>query len=1117
MNTLKRLGFALFAAVICGTLCLSAEVSAQTTSGTILGHVTDQQDADVPQANVTAKNEATGLTQKVQTSESGDFALVNLPPGTYNVSVAKNGFTIAISNDNKLFIDQKLRVDVRLTVGSVSEAVEVSAEASLLQTQSTETSQVVETKRITDLPLLGRNFLDLTRLSTGVASGQGGNNTNIAVNGQREFANSIVVDGVEVSANRNNDTSLRPSVDSVQEFKIQTSAYAPEFGKASGAVVTIQTKSGTNAFHGSLYEFFRPGATAARPFNFSSAPQNAPKLQQHNFGGTIGGPIFKDKTFFFASYEGLRQRNSFAYAESVPPINQIKFLPNGDADLSKLIDPFTGNQVPIFDPAFYAVNFYAQQFPGNIIPSARVSPAGKAILQNFFPKPSTTGDLNGYYNNFPVAQPYRFNSNTVDVRIDHTFSERDRLAGVYHYAPFNSLLGDRFANSIPVEGGGSTDTADDQDSLNQSYSITETHLFSNALVNEFRFGYTRFRFDQRDLITNQTAADQFGVRNINLADFAQTGGFPQISLGTGYNTGGSTYKPLFFLDSNFQFTDNVSKQAGAHNLKAGLEFRFLNARPNFSLFPTGYMYFNGAYASLTSDPNFSFYDPGAFYGTGGSDIADLLLGLPSLVSTGLQLTDPRTKSHETNFYLQDSWQVNRRLVFNYGVRYEYQSPYLEADDNASNFDPATKQILLAGRGDNSRTLINPDKNNFMPRVGVAYKITDHTVLRSGYGVFFSPENDARSDALTKNYPFAARQDFFNDPFGGLPFTYVLDTGIPRATTIQIPSGASSIDALSVPNSKAQSLYYVDPNFRTGYSQLFNIVLQHELTPILTIEAGYVGSLSRKLPYAVGDINRGSRVSNQLGSIQSQFSIGSGNYHSLQVKADKRFARGTSFFLAYTFGKSIDNGPAPFNLGRNSQQPQDPFNLKAERAVSANDIRHNAVASYIYELPFGRGKRFLGDANSFVETILGGWQVNGIVNVRSGLPVNVVRNAPIGYQGLRPNLTGDPNLSDRTLNRYFDTGAFDIIGLVNTTKPGSAGRNILRGPGYANFDFSTFKNVPLDILREGTTLQLRFEFFNFTNTPHFANPNANFGTVDFGKITNIVGNSRIIQFAAKINF
>ena len=896
------------------TFCCAVQVFPQATSGTILGQVTDPQSKVIPNAAVTAKNDNTGLTQSTQTNANGEFSLLNLPPGSYTLTVTKDGFTKAVSSNKILQIDQKLRLDIQLSVGSVNETVNISSEPPLLQTESTETSQVVETKSISDLPLLGRNFLDLTRLSTGVANGEGGNTLNISVNGQREFANSVVVDGIEVTSNRNNDTGVSPSVDSVQEFKIQTSAYAPEYGRSSGAVVTIQTQSGTNSFHGSLYEFFRPSITSARPF-FATA---RPGIQQHNFGGTVGGPIKKDKLFFFFSYEGIRSKNAFNYLDSVPPIGQIKFLDNGDVDLSGLIDPLTGTTIPIFDPLFLTTNYYVKQFPGNIIPADRVSAAGKAILLKLFPAATAVGTLNGWYSNYPVSQAYRYDSNRYQTKVDYNFSDTDRLTVAYHLTPFNYVTGDRFAGNIPIEGGGSTDSAEKSDTVNQSLSITETHLFSSGFVNEFRFGYSRFKLYQDDLIpTGSDIAAKIGLGNIYLSDFSQTDGLPYIQLGTGYSTGGSTYKPLSFLDSNFQVSDNVSKSIGSHSLKAGVNLRFLNAAPTFSLLPTGYMYFGGAYSSLTSDPNYcglycgayGYYNPAAFFGNGGSDIADLLLGLPQIVQIGLQLTDPRTKSKEVGFYFQDNWQINRRLSFNYGLRYEYQSPYSEADNNLSNFDPETMTILLAGRGGNSETLINPDKNNLMPRFGLAFKLNDKTVLRGGYGVFYTPENDARSDVLTKNYPFATRQDYYNSTWS---LTYNLDAGVPRTTAITIPDGASSISALSIPNAKNQAFYYVDPDFKTGYSQLFNIVLQRELFSNFTVEAGYVGSASRKLPYAIGNINRSGRISSSLGRIEGQFSVGEADYNSLQIKADKRFSKGYGFYAAYTYSKCMDNGPSPFN-------------------------------------------------------------------------------------------------------------------------------------------------------------------------------------------------------------
>lgn len=1091
---------------------LSPAIFAQATSGVILGQITDSARSVVSGASVTVTNEATGLKREATADEGGSFYAPNLPPGIYTIEATRAGFKKASRSGVKLLVDQKLRVDFTMEVGDLAVVVKVTAETPILQTETPDTGEVIQSRQILDLPLLGRDFRDLTRLTAGVAGGAGGNTLNLSVNGQREFANSFMVDGVEATGNRNNDTSLRPSVDSVEEFKVVTSAYAAEFGRASGAVISFQTKAGGNDFHGSLYEFFRPNSTAARSY-FAQAPA---ALKQHNFGATLGGPIIKNKTFFFGSYEGLRLRDAFSYLTSVPPAGQIKYLANGDVDLSGLVDPYTGTQIPIFDPEFYATNFYAQQFPDNVIPANRVSRAGKAVLQNFFPQPTLPGESNGWFSNFVGRQAYRFNADNYDARFDHNFSEKDRVSATYHYSDFDSRLGDPFDGAVAVAGGGGADSGDATTTRNQALSVTQTHLFSQNWLNEFRFGLVRFRLDQLSLVEGRDLSGQYGLGNLNLPNFPQTSGFPYIFLGFGGTTGGSTYKPLLFLDQNVQVVNHLSGRVGVHAVKFGFEFRRLRANPNFSLFPTSFQYFGGPYLSLTQDPSYSFFDAGAFYPTGGSDIADLLLGLPYSVSTGLQLTNPTTVSREFHFYGQDSWQVNRRLVFSYGLRYEYQAPFREVDNLASNFDPVTKQIRLAGLGGNSESLIEPDRNNFGPRIGFALKLNERTALRGGYGVYFSPENDARSDVLTKNYPFAARQDYFNDVLAGLPFAYQLDAGVPRDTAIEIPSGASNLTLAQIRNSKNQSVFYVDPNFRTGYSQLFNLTVQRELISGLGVEVGYVGATGRKLPYAIGDINLDGRISDSLGRVEGQFARGSSSFHSMQIKLNKRMTSHLSFLGAYTLGKAIDNGPAPFNLGRNQQRPQDPFNLRLERAVSSTDVRQNLVLSYIYEPPIGKGRALLPNLHGFGQAALGGWQINGITQLRSGLPVNVVRNGRLpGSEGLRPNLTGDPILSrsDRTLERYFDVTAFSVAGL-GTTALGSAGRNVVRGPGYVNFDFSLFKNIPV---RERVELQLRFEFFNLLNTPHFENPNTDFSEGNFGRITGTIGNPRILQFAAKLKF
>lgn len=517
---------------------------------------------------------------------------------------------------------------------------------------------------------------------------------------------------------------------------------------------------------------------------------------------------------------------------------------------------------------------------------------------------------------------------------------------------------------------------------------------------------------------------------------------------------------------------------------------------------------------MTSDPTYTFFNPQAYYGNGGSEIADLLLGLPGYVAEGLQLTTPQTVSNEHQFYWQDSWRLSPRLTVNYGVRYEYQTPYREARNHQANFDPASLSVRPAGVGSNSAALVQGDTNNFAPRFGAAWQATPKTVARAGYGIFYTPENSARSDILTKNYPFFSQQTFSNSQ--GSPATYILDAGAPRSTTLPIPPGAASIPLASIPNSATQSLYYEDPFFQTGYAQMFDVTVEREITGDLTVEAAYAGALSHKLAYDVGNLNLGGALSKQLGIVQALFSEGNADYNSLQLKAERRFHRGYSFLVSYSYAKNLDNGPAPFDLGLDHQAPQNALNLSIERALASIDVRHTLVASHIWELPFGLGRQFLSNCSRFCQALVAKWQVNGITTLRSGLPVNVIRNGnKVGYQGLRPNVLREPNLdpSQRTLAHYFDTQAFSVAGL-GATQPGNAGRNLIIGPGMVNFDASLFRDIPLPKERD---LEIRAEAFNLANTPHFANPNTDLSQGQFGTITQTVGNPRILQFAVKLKF
>lgn len=1113
-------------------LIVAGSLWAQATTGSIVGRVTDPSGATVVGAQVVATNENTGVSYPGKTDELGDFKVSYLPPGSYSVTVTKTGFDTASFRHVEIAIDQKQLLNVSFRVGMVTEVVTITAPPNPLQTQSMETGDVINTQDILDLPLNGRNFLDLTTLTPGVVSANTAiNSFGVSVNGQRGYANSIMIDGIEATTNRTQDITVTPSVDSVQEFKIITSAYSAEFGRAAGGVVSIQTKSGTNGFHGDAYEFFRPNFTAARPFGFG-AKEPASTLKRHDFGGTLGGPIRKNKSFFFASYERTKLENAFTEMDGTPPLQMIKVLPDGSVDLSQLLDPGSGQVIPIFNP--YSPNpANPQQFPGNIIPANLVSKAGVNTLFNFFPMPNSPATATGFgwYNNFQVFSPVTYTGNVGDGRFDHNFSDKDRLSVVYHYGDSDQLVTDPYHGAIPVPGGGDADQANHEVLRNQELSVSETHFFNGRIVNEARFGYTRLREDLFSLLNGHDYSTQFGLGNVNVPGFPATQGFPFIDLGTGYVSGGSTYKPFLELDSNYQFADNVTiSSVGKHEFKFGGDFRRLNSNPDYSLFPTGFQYYSSYGFSATSN-NFNTFYPGFMY-DGGVDIADLLLGIPLYNAIGLQLTHPHTQSWEMHYYFQDTYKLSPKLTLYAGIRYEFQAPYTESNNGESNLDIATQSFLLAGRGSNSAALVNARWNNFGPRLGIAYQINSKTVIRAGYGFFYSPENDGREDILTKNYPFAIQNKYTNTYYAGPPFAYILDTGVPRITNPPIPAGASSIPWASISNGNLETSYYVNPNIKTGYSQSYNLTLQRELTPSFTVEAGYVGSLSHDLSYQIGNINQRGNQANVvtpfLGQIQALYSAGWAQYHSLQLKATKRASRNLSFLASYTFGHNIDNGPAPFDLGHvGNNTPQNPYNLSQEVASADDDIRHNFVFSGLYRLPLGRGQRFFGNWGNVHELLLGGWQINTIFVAHTGTPFNVVYNGSnSNCAGVRPDLVpGVPITGPRTLMEYFNTAAFvaPAGSSGDSCAFGNAGRNLLYGPGFINADVSLFKDFQF---KESFKVQTRLEAFNATNTPHFANPNSDCGgsptcssQSNFGEITRTIpgADMRTVQLAVKLIF
>jgi carboxypeptidase family protein len=1138
----------------------------QATTGQIGGQVTDPTGAVVPDASITITDEAKGVSFAGRADAAGNYTVVSLPPGEYSVSASASGFTAEKYTHVPLNIDQHLALNFQLKVGNVSESVEVSEAPPVLQSQSAEVGTVIGGDAIVDLPLAGREFYSLTFLVPGVTQlpPQSGsiNSVGASVSGQREYGNSIQLDGIESTTNRTQDYTVDPNVDSVDQFKVITATFNAEFGSAAGGIITIQTKSGTNSVHGDAFEFFRPNYLAAKEtLPGVSTPQPASALKQNNFGGTIGFPIKRDRSFLFAAYEGMRQKDPYSYVDSTVPFGLINFPGNGSVDFSGLLDPYAGvtsapnggaqagTVDPIFDP-IVSVNSYGgseQQFAGNIIPKDRVSPSGLATLLNFYPKPNLTGIDNGWFRNFEVYSPTNTNFDKVDARFDQVITDKDRLYAVYHWQGYNTLVTDPYWGHTVVPGAGDADQANKEDYEPQSISVTYDRMISPTKLNEVRFGYLFYPENLYSLLSGTDYSAKYGVGNVTVPGYSATVGYPQIFLADGYLAGGSTYKPYHVNDQNYQITDSLTWTRDRHEFKFGGDLRLLNSHPNFSLFPTGFDYFDSFGYAETA--NFYYtYIANAYNWAGGSDLADLVLGLPTDVDIGLQLTNPHTKSWNLNWYAQDTFKVTPRIVLNYGLRYEFQDPWTEANNNMSNYTLASGDILVAGRGGNSRSLLLARTDDLSPRFGFDFQLDPRSVFRGGGAFFFSPENDGREDILTQNYPFASQASYTDWVYDGpcytcasAPWEYQLDSGVARSTAINLPTTGGAIVPSTVVNGNLETTYAVNPKMKTGTTASFSLTFQEQMTRTTSFELGWVGSFGRHLSYGVGDINANpassannynNLLTTDLGKIQYLTDSGISNYSGMEVKVTKQASRNTSFLLSYTWSHGLDNGPAPFNLGHvANDSPQNPYNLKSEYASGDFDERQNLVFSGAFILPVGKGQRWGSNWSRVPNAVLGGWRYSPIFIAHSGTPINITRgtNPASILPGLRPDASGDPTLprNKRSIYQWFNTGAFSVPSNIagGSFLPGDAARNLVVGPAYVNLDSSLAKDFKI---MERYTLDVRAEAFNTANTVHLGDPNptcsspsssgscANTGT--FGQISSVLaGSDREAQLAVKILF
>ncbi len=1101
MSAYQRLGISSFFLVL-----FTSSLWAQAGTAELNGNVSDASGAVVVNARVTAANAETGISREAVTSGTGGYVITLLPPGNYNLSVEAPGFRKTVQNNVELQVNQRAEVNFTLQLGQVSETVEVTAAAPLLESQSSSLGTVVNTQLTSELPLNGRNFVQLATLSPGV-NGTGFSvsgtimsgtrpddhrpGTEIFSNGNREGSNDFLYDGIDNNDRLTLSIVLRPGVEAIKEFKVQTNLFSADQGRNSGAVVDVVTKSGTNALHGSAFEFLRNSAMDARNF-FNRRGTPFPSFRYNQFGGSFGGPVVlpkmyngRNKTFFFVDYEGFRRTAQQTLTLTVPTLAMRR----GD---------FSALPVRIYDPATTAVSgssYTRQQFPNNMIPANRFDPV-TAKLINAYPAPQTSALTNNYLANLSQVQTW----DQGDVRFDHQFTSNDTFFARYSIQKTDTTVPNTFPPSTvagiphPIQLGNEDSFAGVSSTPVQQAVASYTHVFGPRLINDLRVGFNRFRVDytQAGATPNEPLGVLLGVPNAN--PNANQTAVPIFSPSNYTGIGQSRSLPIYRRENTFEELDNVTWTRGSHTVKFGIDVRRRqiteyqtnrgNGRFNFS---TGF----------TAQPGMN----------SGDSIASLLLGYPSLYEQDYGLVWPGIRGIETGAYIADDWRVNRKLTLNIGMRWEYYSPYSEVANRWANFDLATATLKVAGQnGVGSTAGVQGDWKDFAPRFGFAYQAFEHTVVRGGFGLYYNPNGNGGA-LLRLN-----RQAPFGPVLSITPGDQVLgprvSDGFPPTPTVNFNSlGAPTGNVISIPG-----------NLKQAYAEQFNITVEHEVSPLSTLfKFAYVGNLGRRLGNGF-NANQpipgpGSTTSRRpffgvrpaLGDITYYVSDGLSNYHAFQFTAEKRLSAGLNGLVGYTWAHSIDTVATDFGGGTGT--PQDPRCRSCDRGNSAFDLRHRLTAAFTYRLPGFGLKGFTG-------AILGGWQTNALLQWQTGLPYTPqLNNSTTNGTGSRPDRIGSGGLpsGQRSITHWFDQTAF-------TTPPiytyGNAGRDILFGPGRTNLDASLFKDFrPLERL----TVQFRTEAFNVLNHPQFGQPNATIGSGSVGQITSPVGNPRQLQVALRLVF
>jgi len=1075
--------------IVVGWLALSAfALWAQIETARIAGTVTDSQGAAIVNARVIIANTDTGVVFETATTVNGHYESVPLRIGRYRVTVEAPGFKRSIRDGITLQVQQTATVDFQLELGQLQQEVSVTAEAPLLVTTDASQAQVIDNKKIVDLPLNGRDYIQLALISAGTSSpARGARAGTFSGAGMRSGMNLFVLDGMD-NTNRQSAAqgmqgdAVRPSVDAIQEFKVMTNLFSAEYGGVGGAVVNVTLKSGTNELHGTAFEFLRNEKLDAK--NFFDAP-NAPKppFKRNQFGFSLGGPVKRNRTFFFGDYEWTRVRESNTFLGTIPTEAMVQ----GDfSQLSnRIYDPFSSDSGGMRTP-----------FPGNLIPAARRDPVTDAVSK-WLPKPNRPGLVNNYFSNPPNQQDV----DRWDLKLDHNFNAANTVYFRYsrqeRFTPASSAL------PAPAYGSG-TSAKEYHPSTNAVLSYT--HLFSPTLLLASRAGWNRLNTQRRPAM----------AENLNHS-IGLTG------AGTGL-PGSATFNPSGYQSlgpgTNIPSTpDSQTRMAAAdlswirqnHTIKTGASFSLLRTSEENVRSSLGTFSFDSSYTRNT--------------GTGreGNAFADFLLGTARSSSLS-NISRMRQTAPWYQLYAQDEWKLTRRLTLNLGLRYELRLPFVEAHNGWANLDLDTVpgQATLVPARDGSRydrATIATDKNNLAPRFSLAYLLRKNTVLRTGYGVYFvGYQAFGDSQYLHSNPPYTITTNLSTD---GIRPTLLVRNGFP----------ADMLDPKRV--SDVQTSSYERAG-RLAYNQHWSFSVQQALPLDSVLEIGYYANVSHRLlrrregnsplpgpgninarrPFRTVALPRAGTTVTTSNCNRHQWDANA-NFQSLQLRIEKRLSHGLSLLSSYMWSKTIsDARGTAIDGGSSSILPQNPYNLRAEKSVADEHTPHRFVVSAILDLPFGRGRTWLSKLPAWSEALFGGWTLAAIATLASGQPVNLsVQGNPSNTGNPdRPDVVGDWHLteSQRSLERWFNTAAFLANRLYTY---GNAGRNILVAPGTHQFDLGVHKSFRLG---ERVRLEFRAEAFNAFNSPNFGAPNAQVGNPAFGRISS-ADRPRNMQFGLKTVF